>query len=151
MLLYRIEKCEYRSIYPPLGSKFSDGRWSTKDMWVVYTSENIALAKLETLANSGHKVPKDRFLLVLELREDAPLLEIKESDLPASWAGSPYPKVLASIVKGVMGTGQFVGAIVPSAQSPREKNILLFPGFEGFEHYVKKVDEVEEYFDPRLK
>ena len=151
MLLYRIEKCAYRGIYPPIGSKFSDGRWNTKDMWVVYTSENIALAKLETLANSGNKVPKDRLLVVLEIREDAPLVEIKESDLPASWVESPYPRVLASIVKGVMDTGQFVGAIVPSAQSPREKNVLLFPAFPGFEHYVKKMDEVEEYFDPRLK
>ena len=151
MLLFRIEKNEYKSIYPSVGSKFSEGRWNTKDMWVVYTSENIALAKLETLANSGNKVPKDRFLLILEVEDDAPLIEITTEDLPSHWASSPYPKNLAVIIKGIMDTGLFVGAIVPSAQSPRERNVLLFPDFHDFEKYVKKIEEVEEYFDIRLK
>ena len=151
MKVYRIDKKKYRSSFPPAGSLFSNGRWNTRGMWVVYTSENIALAKLETLANTGNKIPEDRIIRVIEIKEDAPIVEITREDLPANWNHSPYPKELAGKIKAVMETAEFVGAIVPSAQSLREKNLLLFPEFHGFNTYVEEVEQFEEDFDPRLK
>lgn len=151
MKVYRIDKKKYQAIFPPTGSLFSNGRWNTRGMWVVYTSENIALAKLETLANTGSKIPEDRFIRVIEVKDDAPIVEITVDDLPANWSHSPYPKDLAGKIKAVMETAEFVGAIVPSAQSLREKNLLLFPDFPEFKKCVKEIDQFEEFFDPRLK
>lgn len=151
MQVYRIEKTKYKTTFPPKGSLFSNGRWHTKGMWIIYTSDSIALAKLEILANTGSKIPRDCFLRIIEIKDEAPLLEITIEDLSENWWYSPYPKLLANKIKAVMASEEFVGVIVPSAQSHQEKNILLFPDFPGFKKYGKEIDQIEEYFDPRLK
>lgn len=151
MLVFKIEKKKYQSIYPPMGSRFANGRWNTKDMWVVYTSESIALAKLETLANCGPRIPENRFVLTLEISDDAPLIQVTTGNLPKNWYAVPYPRELAEIVREIMSTKEYVGALVPSVQSPRENNILLFPGYPDFNKYVTRLDDWNESFDPRLK
>ena len=151
MLVYRVEKNKYRKVYPPEGSKFAYGRWSTRDMWVVYTSESIALAKLETLANTGSQIPRERFVRTLEVDNSAPLVEVTIEQLPTNWTSVSYPKKLVKIVKDIMQEGEYVGAIVPSVQSPRESNILLFPEHPNFNRFIQKVDDSAEDFDPRLK
>lgn len=150
MEVYRIEKKTYKDIFPPRGSLFSAGRWNTKGMWVVYTSDSVALAKLEILANSSI-IPKNRFLRVIEIKEDTPMIELTLKDLPEDWNSYPYPPVLPKHIKAIIDTGRFAGAIVPSVQSPREKNILLFPDFPDFKKYVKEIEQSEELFDGRLK
>lgn len=120
-------------------------------MWVVYTSENIALAKLETLANTGQIIPKNRVLRVMEIKDDAPIVNISPDDLPANWSEVPYPNNLAGSIRQVIASGAYVAAIVPSVQSVRERNFLLFPDFPDFNKYVKQVEVIEEYFDRRLK
>ncbi len=151
MKVYRIEKIEFKDESPPRGSLNVPGRWSTTDMWVVYTSENIALAKLETLANCGSKIPEHRVLRIFEIDDRAPMVEISENDLPDNWNAIPYPSELASIIKGIIESKKFVSAIVPAVQSRYENNILLFPDFPDFNKYVMEVDVNEEYFDSRLK
>ena len=123
MLVYKIEKKKYESIFPPRGSLYCDGRWSRKDMWVVYSSESIALAKLEILANTGSTLPKNRIVKIMEIEDNAPLVEITPEDLPSNWAETPYPKSLASIIRKIIGSGTYLGAIVPSSQS-KSLNVL---------------------------
>ncbi len=151
MLVYKIDKKKYKDVFPPRGSLHSDGRWSRRDMWVVYTSENIALAKLEALANSGRKIPKNRILRIINIKDDAPIIEITPDDLPSNWAATPYPKGLANIIRRIIESKSFVAAIVPSVQSKRERSMLLLPDFPEFEEHVQEEDTVDEYFDPRLK
>ena len=151
MYVYKIEKKKYKNTYPPRGSLFANGRWNTKDMWIVYTSENIALTKLEALANSGSQIPENRFLLTMEVSENAPLVEITVNDLPSNWSAVPYPRELSRMIKSIIDTGKFIGIIVPSVQSPQEKNIILLPSHPGFNEYVTKVDDTDVHFDPRLK
>jgi len=151
MLVYKIEKKKYESVFPSRGSLYCDGRWSRKDMWVVYSSESIALAKLETLANTGSTLPKNRIVKIMEIEDNAPMVEITPEDLPSNWAETPYPKTLASIIRKIIGSGTYLGAIVPSSQSKRERNLLLFPDFHEFNKYVKELESGEETFDTRLK
>ncbi len=151
MLVFRIEKKKYKDTFPPNGSLFSSGRWNTKGMLVVYTSESVSLAKLETLANSGSKIPKNRILRIFDVDDSAPLIQITVKDLPKNWQSTPYPSSLSSMIKAIMKTGIYVGAIVPSAQSPRDNNILLFPENKDFRKFVKEIESEDEFFDPRLK
>lgn len=151
MLVYRIEKSKYIDVFPPRGSLYSDGRWSRKGMWVVYTSANVALAKLEALANSGSKLPENRFLRIIEIKDDAPMVEITPDDLPSDWHRVPYPKSLATFIKGIIDSKLYVAALVPSVQSHKENNLLLFPDFPKFDQYVQPMDSEKEDFDPRLK
>ncbi len=151
MLVYRIDKKKYKDTFPPKGSIYSEGRWNTKGMLVVYTSESVSLAKLEILANSGSKIPKNRFLRIFDVDDSSPLIQITTKDLPKDWQSIPYPKSLSSIIKDIIDSGEYVGAIVPSAQSARDNNILLFPEFKDFQRFVKELETEDEYFDPRLK
>lgn len=119
-------------------------------MWVIYSSESVALAKLETLANSNF-LPKNRYLSIIEVSDDAPLLEIKVKDLPSNWYAWPYPSRLADMIREIIDSDEYAGAIVPSAQSPRDSNILLFPDFSYFNDYVSEKERSDELFDERLK
>ena len=150
MLIYKIDRYNYRNDYPPKGSLYSEGRWSKTDMWVVYCSESIALAKLETLANS-RTFPKGRVLRTLELKDDAPLMLFDVKDLPENWSEIPYPDELAELIRDVISKKEYVGALVPSAQSFKEYNILLFPDHPDFNTYVRDVGSEKAYFDKRLK
>jgi len=151
MLVYRIDKKKYNDTFPPKGSIYGEGRWNTKGMFVVYTSESVSLAKLETLANSGSKIPKNRVLRIIEIADSSPLIQITVKDLPKGWQSIPYPKNLSSIIKKIIDSGDYVGVIIPSVQSPRDNNVLLFPDFKDFRKYVKEIESEDEYFDPRLK
>ena len=151
MLVYRIDKKKYKDTFPPKGSIYSEGRWNTKGIFVVYTSESVSLAKLETLANSGSKIPKNRALRIIEVADSSPLIQITVKDLPNDCQSIPSPKELSSIIKKIIDSGDYVGAIIPSVQSPWDNNVLLFPDFKDFRKYVKEMESEDEYFDPRLK
>lgn len=151
MKVYRIERREFQDEFPPRGSLYVPGRWSTTDMWAVYTSGNIALAKLETLANCGSKIPENRVLRTFELKDGAPIIEINKNDLPNNWNTIPCPGELADIIKGIVESKKFIAAIVPAVQSIHENSVLLFPDFPGFNEYVKEINTDEELFDSRLK
>lgn len=118
---------------------------------MVYTSETVALAKLETLANTGSTIPANRVLRIIEIKDEAPVIEITPEDLPSNWHQVPYPQELAAMIKRVIDSRQYVAAMVPSAQSSREHNILLFPDHPEFDQYVKEVSSETEGFDLRLK
>jgi len=79
------------------------------------------------------------------------MIEITAEDLTSNWAETPYPNTLASIIRKIINSGSYVGAIVPSSQSPGERNFLFFPDFPEFDKYVKELESYEESFDPRLK
>ena len=151
MLVYRIEKEIYSTNFPSKGSLFSEGRWNRKGMWVVYTSGTVALAKLEALGNSGSKLPDNRYLVTIELDNQAPIIEITTEDLPDDWHSVPYRKNLSGYIQQILDAKSYVAALVPSVQSPQEQNILLFPDHPEFNEYVKLVRSEPEGFDERLK
>ena len=151
MLVYRIEKANYAEVFPPRGSLFSEGRWNRRGLWVVYTSETIALAKLEALANSGSKLPNNRYLSTIEIDDQAPVVKINQKDLPGDWYSVPYKKNLSNYTQQIIDSKSYAGAIVPSIHSPKEHNILLFPDYPEFNTYVRLISSEPEGFDSRLK
>ena len=151
MRIYRIEKEKYKDVFPPRGSLYVEGRWNRRGMWVVYTSETASLAKLEALANSGSKLPQNRYLVTIELKDDAPVVEITKEDLPKHWNKVPFQSNLAPYIQQIIESGAYVAALVPSIHSPVECNILLFPDHGKFDQYVKLVAAEPEGFDSRLQ
>jgi RES domain-containing protein len=120
-------------------------------MWVVYTSETVALAKLEALANSGSKLPDNRYLTTIELDDQSPVVDIPTESLPKNWNGIPYPRALAFMIKQVIDEKTYVAALVPSIHSPIERNVLLFPDHPQFGQYIKLIRTERAGFDARLK
>lgn len=120
-------------------------------MWVVYTSETVALAKLEALANSGSRLPGNRCLLTIEIKDDAPVVEITPEDLLKDWHNVPFKKNLANYIQQIITSESYAAALIPSIHSPKECNILLLPDYAEFDQYVRLVSSEPEGFNARLK
>lgn len=148
--VYRIEKKSRAEVWPSQGALFSEGRWNRQGFWVVYCSSTISLAKLEILANSK-SLPKERALLEINIDEQAPIKEVILESLPESWMDVPYPAELHALTEELLRPGKYVGLKVPSRQSPREYNFLLYPLHSQFSQFVKLEGIMELEFDQRLK
>lgn len=151
MHVYRIEKEKYKDTFPPRGSLFAEGRWNRKGMWVVYTSETVALAKLEALANSGAQLPANRYLSTIEIKDKAPVIQIKPEDLPVYWNQVPYSKTLSQYIQPIIESKEYVAVMVPSIHSPHEYNFLLLPDHPGYAQCIKLTKSEPLEFDKRLK
>lgn len=126
MRVYRIEKKSRATVWPSQGALFSEGRWHKQGFWIVYCSETVSLAKLEILANSK-SLPKERVLLEISIDQKASIKEVTLESLPDDWMAVPYPRALHTLTENLLKTGQYIALKVPSRQSPREYNYLLYP------------------------
>lgn len=148
--VYRIEKKRRAAVWPSQGALFSEGRWNRQGFWIVYCSETISLAKLEILANSK-SLPKERVLLEISIAPQAPIKEVALESLPDDWMAVPYPAALHTLTEELLKTNQYVALKVPSRQSPREYNYLLYPLHPQFAQFVTLEATTELEFDWRLK
>ena len=150
MKLYRIERQTYAQDWPSRGALFGEGRWNRKGFWVIYCSASIALAKLETLANSK-SLPQNRLLLEIDVAEEAPIKYLLPAELPSDWMNIPYPRALHDLTERWLREQQYVALQVPSRQSPQEANFLLYPLHPQFSQWVHVTDRLPVEFDERLK
>jgi len=148
--LYRIERQSYAKLWPSQGALYGEGRWNRKGFWVIYCSDSVALAKLETLANSK-SLPSSRILLEIEVDDKAPIKRISLADLPENWIQVPYPKELHALTESWLQNQQYVGLQVPSRQSPQEYNYLLYPLHPEFPQWIRVLGRTLIEFDQRLK
>lgn len=148
MILYHLEKKKYRNVWPPEGTLFTDGRWNRSGQWVIYTSETIALAKLEILANENN-LPVKRVCMTIKIESIGGTYKFQKSELPGNWMDKPYPLELVKFTTQFLGSGNLLMRI-PSAQSYREFNYLISVRHADFHSKVKLLDISEEHFDSRL-
>lgn len=87
MKLYRITSCAFINDLSGLGAALNGGRWNSKGVFLLYTSQNISLAQLETLKHyelSRRFIPNN-CLTVLNVPARS-VLPIKATDLPLNGA-----------------------------------------------------------------
>jgi RES domain-containing protein len=149
MTLYHLEKAKYKTVWPPEGTLHAEGRWNRPGQWIIYTSPSIALAKLETLANSNG-LPISRVCMTIEADDAEGIFEIPSEELPVDWLMKPYSTVLRRLTDGFISSGKLLMR-VPSAQSYREFNYLINVRHGAFHRSVQLISTVDEPFDPRLK
>ncbi len=148
MILYHLEKEKYRNVWPPEGTLFTEGRWNRSGQWVIYTSETIALAKLEILANENN-LPVKRVCMTIEVESAGETFKLIKSELLGNWMDKPYPVELVKFTTQFLGSGNLLMGI-PSAQSYRELNYLINVRHPDFHSKVKLLDVSGEHFDSRL-
>ena len=149
MRLYRISSCKYIDDLTGTGGLYADGRWHEKGTRIIYTSERVSLAKLETLANSV-VLPKNQCLLTLEIPDDIIPETLDINELPGDWDDFPYSKGLIVITKRWITENQFLLLKVPSAQASGEYNVLINPLHADVEK-IKIISSTPVKFDQRLK
>lgn len=148
--VFRVEKKKYKDVWPPPGALHVEGRWNKRGFWIVYCSASISLAKLETLANSK-SLPKNRVLVEITIDSKAPIKEVSSEELPKNWMDTPYPKELQESTEKALKHGKNIGLKVPSRQSPREHNYLLYPPHPEFARYAIVTGIYDLEFNERLK
>ena len=122
------------------------GRWNSKGVRMLYTSESLSLAALEVMAHlPGHKL-SNLYCVELELPDNLPVTEI--DPLPDQW--NHYPYSASTVALG----DQFIKANglclkVPSAMIFTEYNYLLNPAHDDFQR-VKLIDSRPLMLDQRL-
>lgn len=111
------------------GAKSSGGRWNSKGNAVLYTSENIALACLETLVhlNAGG-LPLNRYLVKINVPA-AIWAKRNIFDVRANVGWDAIPTGKVSIVWGDawLKSQSSLCAVVPSVIVPEENNVLINP------------------------
>jgi RES domain-containing protein len=109
------------------GAELTGGRWNAAGTPVVYTSANIALASLETLARLGlDTLPLNRYLVRIDVPDDVYDARTVLAP-PPGWDAQPYG--LPSIQAGTAWCRANATALleVPSVLVPEEANLLINP------------------------
>ena len=148
MTIYRIALKEYASDLTGTGAMLFGGRWNSKGKRMLYTSQSLSLAALETAVNASRIILKKTFYCVeIELPECEDCIEAEE--LPKHWNGFPYSYETVRIGDKFIDSGK-LGLRVPSAIIEREFNLLINPLSIDFKT-VRIKDSRPFLFDSRLK
>jgi RES domain-containing protein len=128
MLLWRItRKAFLDQALAGLGARKYGGRWNSRGVAVVYTSESLELAVLEALVHLDiDLLPRDYYQVGFEL--DDTLVAAPSHDLPRGWDRQPpYPPEAQVIGDTWVRSGSSLALRVPASVLPSRSNILINP------------------------
>lgn len=149
MRLYRFSPTEFADDLTGTGGLYSAGRWNRKGTRLVYSSDCVALAKLELLANST-TLPDDLSLVTIDVPSNATIYILDVASLPENWQRIPYLPSLTILAESWLKAKEYWIMRVPSVHTPAEFNYLLNPLHP--EHATLNVISIETHpFDARLK
>ncbi len=149
MIVYRLSKKKYAADLSGRGAEKAGGRWNSKGLPMVYTSESRALCTTEIAVHSPlGNIPTDYYLTTIEIPA-ASSLEIKQGDLPKDWKAIPHSNSTQLIGDTFLSENKFLVLKVPSVVVQGDFNYLLNPAHKLF---VKvKITKTELFeFDERL-
>lgn len=150
MRLYRIADCKFINDLSGMGAALSGGRWNSKGVFLLYTSQNISLAQLETLKRyelSRKEIP-NKCLIVLDVPGRS-VISIRASDIGRGWRRDPAPQYLQRIGNIFSLNNTHLLLKVPSALNPTEYNYLINPSHKDFSK-IKVIDCHPIQIDRRL-
>lgn len=130
------------------GARLAGGRWNLPGTPLVYASESLSLAALETFV---HLQPVDERVRYVWFRVTIPANVVidRQASLPGSWRSSPPSEATQAL--GSAWAKQLSSAVlrVPSILVPGEYNLLLNPQHPQFSRL--KISNPEPFdFDGRL-
>lgn len=131
------------------GAATYGGRWNKKGTAVLYTSESIAIALLETVVHIPAMLVPELVLLTIEI-PDHSIFEIKLKELPKNWSAYPAPTILSEIGEEWIKKGNTIALKVPSCIINTSFNYILNCSHPDYQS-VKILDIKDFKFDARLK
>lgn len=138
MIVYRISNPLYSNDISGTGAKLMGGRWNSKGIPILYTSEHISLAVLEMLVNTkfqDYAIALD--LVMIQIPASASLSEINISKIKKEWIRDvDYTSFMGD---AFIKDKQSLLLKVPSAVITEEHNYLINPLHADF----KKIKIIE--------
>ena len=149
MIVYRLSKKKYSADLSGRGAEKAGGRWNSKGLPMVYTSESRALCTTEIAVHSPlGNIPTDYYLTTIEIPA-ASILEIKQADLPKDWKAIPHSNSTQLIGDKFLSENKFLVLKVSSVVVQGDFNYLLNPEHRLFPKVKITKTELFE-FDERL-
>jgi RES domain-containing protein len=120
---------------------------------VVYTSESLSLAALETWVHvdRSEELASSRIHISADIPDDVTIHHISEASLPQDWRriDAPVP-ALRSLGTEWIQSNQSAVARVPGVVTPGEFNYLLNPNHREFGR-IRQGNAMPFEYDPRMK
>ena len=135
--VWRLTRKKYAdTAFSGKGAGLFEGRWNPQGIPMVYASENISLALLETLIHIDYtELDHVRFILFsAQIPAKVQIRRVALKELPADWKNMyPFPKSTQEIGRRWIEEGKHAVLAVPSVVVPQETNYLLNPAHKDFE------------------
>lgn len=150
MIVFRLSKSLYANDLSGRGAEKAGGRWNSKGIPMVYTSESRALCTTEIAVHTPLGIlPLDYVIIAIEIPNSVAVQHIKPEAMPDDWKSLPHSHSTQEIGDTFMNNNNFAVMKVPSAVVQGEYNYLLNPAHKDFKKIKVKLIEPFE-FDERL-
>ncbi len=150
MIVFRLSKSKYSRDLSGKGAELSGGRWNSKGVAMIYTSQSRALCTTEIAVHMPLGiVPVDYQLISIDIPDDYHILSIKTAQLPPGWKSFPHLHATQEIGDHFIKEAKSAVLKVPSVVVPGDYNFLLNPGHKDF-HLIRIIKTEHFQFDERL-
>lgn len=149
MIVYRLSKEKYKNDLSGKGAELAGGRWNSKGVAMLYTSESRALCLAEIAVHIPiGMLPKDYFLIEIEIPENS-IFTISGKQLPSDWHSFPHSSATQDLGDKFIAQNEFLILKVPSAVVKGDFNYLINPRNSLVNE--AKISRTESFqFDKRL-
>ena len=128
MIVFRLSRGKYTRDLSGKGAEMYGGRWNSKGTPLLYTSQSRALAFAEISMHIPLSiVPKDYFLITIQIPDTATILELTEVDMPLDWRLNPHSDSTQKMGDQFTDSLKHLALRVPSAVVPGDFNYLVNP------------------------
>lgn len=150
MKVFRLSKSTYAHDLSGRGAEKAGGRWNSKGIAMLYTSESRALCTTEIAVHTGlGNIPKDYWLVTIVIPAKAKIQTIDIGKLPADWKSFPFPGSTQQLGDAFVRANTFLVLKVPSVVVAGDFNYLLNPLHKDFGKV--KIEKTEPFdFDERM-
>jgi len=150
MRSYRLAKQNFALDLSGKGAELSGGRWNSKGVSVLYTSQSRALCLVEIAVHAPVGiVPMNYYLTEIEIPDEIELCLVFEETLPPDWNTFPHSPFTQKIGDDFVAANKYLILKVPSAVVQGDFNYLINPKHPDFG--LIKIIQTEPFtFDKRL-
>jgi len=150
MIVYRLAKKKFCNDLAGRGAELAGGRWNSKGVAMLYTSQSRALCLAEIAVNLPIGiVPIDYYLVEIEIPDSVNIAKINLKELKADWNSFPHSSETQQLGDEFIFESKSLVFKVPSAVVQGDFNYLVNPKHSDF-HQIK-INHTELFsFDKRF-
>ena len=148
MIVYRLTKAKYASDLSGKGAEKAGGRWNSRGVAMLYTSQSRALCTTEIAVHTPLGIlPLDYELITIHIPDELKVAELKT--MPKDLQYFPHAIHTREMGNDFITKGKYAVFKVPSAVVQGEFNYLINPAHPDFRKITVKSREAFS-FDQRL-
>ncbi|MCB2206718.1 MAG: RES family NAD+ phosphorylase [Bacteroidetes bacterium] len=150
MIVYRLAKTVYSHDLSGKGAQKAGGRWNSRGVSMVYTSESRALCTAEIAVHMPLGIlPDDYHLITIEIPDHIKIFKILPQNLAPEWKAIPHSGITQELGDAFIKAGIHVVMKAPSAVVPGDSNYLINPDHPDAK--MIQIAKVEPFtFDQRM-